>query len=395
MHVPRSRLFRRAWRPLLGALTAGSALFGCDKASDPAPVALDELKFAFGLKTLDLGSGTIRLKWTGVNNEDDFSGYNIYGVKENDAIARLEGSAIKLLDDKGEVDATGKATLGKMGYNGKDWETLGPSTNEDGDFAVYPYYRSINEKDKNAVLPSCFPGTSTAGPDGVLCEAVTAEGNTGIFNGQTYFDVTGLSIGSTYCFTVLATLDSGKKAAATTSEVRCVVPRASVTTSDLRAVQGNNMKVDLAGLRAACSTSGGASCGALSTSEDTSGASNCALDTSFCLEYLGRTGAPKELYFTASGHSGIQDLGYFEQGLSDPLLPKIPNISLNTLQNLDGYSLQGQSLPVVANHIYVVADGEKDAPTSFYYHLIHVKSVDNPNRQAAVEIRISNKVDAP
>ena len=115
MNVTGSRVFRSAWRPVIGVLALGSALFGCDKATDPAPVALDELKFAFGLKILDQGNGAVRLKWTGVNNEEDFSGYNIYGAKDNSAITALEGKSIKLLDDKGDVDATGKAALGKMG----------------------------------------------------------------------------------------------------------------------------------------------------------------------------------------------------------------------------------------------------------------------------------------
>jgi hypothetical protein len=387
MNVPCSRWLRGAWRPLLGALALSSALIGCDKATDPKPVALDELKFAFGLKVVDLGNGTVRLKWTGVNNEEDFSGYNIYGTKESADIAKLEGKAIKLLDDSGDVDASGKAALGKMGYNGTNWETAGAATNNDGDFAVYPYYKIKNGDD--AVLPSCFPTATTAGTDGYECSAVTTEGNSGTFNGQTYFDVSGLKIGSNYCFTVLATLDSGKKAAPATSEVRCAVPRASVTPpTALTGESGKHLAMDLAALRTACSSTGGTSCGTFATSLTTGSNQNCDGNQSLCLNNFSNA-----LYFTASGHSGIQDLGYYALGFNDPTFPKIPTITLGTLQNLDGYSLKGQSIPVVKDHIYAVADGEKDNATSFYYHLILVKSVDSAT--ATVEFRIANKIDTP
>lgn len=392
MNVPGSRMFRSAWRPVVGALALGSLIIGCDKATDPAPVALDELKFAFGLKILDQGNGSVRLKWTGVNNEEDFSGYNIYGAKDNTTVAALEGKAIKLLDDKGDVDEAGKATLGKMGYNGKDWETAGPATNEKGDFAVYPYYKLKNGED--AILPSCLP-SGTAGTDGVECKTLTAEGNTGSVNGQTYFDVTGLKIGSNYCFTVLATLKSGKKAAPATSEVRCIVPRASVTpTAALSFEENKHLPLALDVLRKECGTAAGSSCKLTPGSLVNEKNLNCDGNQSICLNYFN-----DQPFFTASSYSGIQDLGYYELGLKDPTFPKVPKISLGKIQNLDGYSLKGQSIPVVADHIYAVADGEQENPSSFYYHLIYVKSVSNnaasSTANATVEIRVSNKIDTP
>lgn len=393
MNVPGSRMFRSAWRPVVGALALGSLIIGCDKATDPAPVALDELKFAFGLKILDQGNGAVRLKWTGVNNEEDFSGYNIYGAKDNTTVAALEGKAIKLLDDKGDVDEAGKATLGKMGYNGKDWETAGPATNEKGDFAVYPYYKLKNGED--AILPSCLP-SGTAGTDGVECKTLTAEGNTGSVNGPTYFDVTGLKIGSNYCFTVLATLKSGKKAAPATSEVRCIVPRASVApTGSFTWKRLEHATLDLAALRTACGTSPGATCTLTAPATKAESNSSCTGNQSLCLHYF-QGGIP---YFTASSYSGIQDLGYYENGFNDATLPKIPKIAMGTIQNIDGYSLKGQSVPVIANHLYVVADGEKDNSTSFYYHLIFVKSLANSTSTetatGTLEMRISNKIDTP
>lgn len=392
MNVPRSPFLSCAWRPFLGALSLSAALISCDKATDPAPVELDELKFAFGLKIVDQGNGTVRLLWTGVNNEEDFSGYNIYGAKEKADITALEGKAIKLLDDKGEPDAAAKTLIGKMGYNGSNWETPGESTNADGDFAVYPYYKNKNGEDP--ILPSCLP-SGTATTAGTECKLVTKEGATGTQNGPTYFDVTGLKIGSNYCFTVLATLKSGKKAAPATSEVRCVVPRASVTPASALTFNPNAseyLKVDLAALRNACKETGGTTCGTLPTTTATDGDDNCTGTQTFCINAF--SNAP---YFTASSKTGIQDLGYYPGGFNDPTLPKIPKVtSFGTVQNLDGYSLAGQSIPVIENHIYAIATSETADPTNaknFFYHLVLVKGVSGV--AATVEFRIANKVDTP
>ncbi len=414
------KLLRSVLAPMFGVAAMGVLLTGCGDATDPTAVGLDELKFSFGLNIVDQGNGTVQLVWSGSNNEDDFSGYNIYGKKTDDAfVAANEGNTIKLLDDKGEEDAGGKATLGTMGYNGKDWEAAGPSTNPDGDFSVYPYYTTKNGED--AVLPSCMPNKND-GADSV-CTPLTAEaGASHIFNGQTHIDLTGLLVGSTYCFTTLATLDDGKKVAQTTSEVRCVVPRAkldvtatadgdsdgSTGTADTHKAFG----LDLEALRVSCGTDGKACALDLDTdlrtatttafadesddlgltADEATKGCNTTTTVALCVEYF--SGKPN---FTAGANTGIQDLGFYS-GFDDATLPAAPKLSeFGELQNKDGYSVAGQSLPLEANHVYVVANGIAGV-TSFYYHFIYVGAITNNTTTATasfpIQIRVSNKADS-
>ena len=139
-------------RVLALALASGPMMMACsDDSSNPTAVTIEDLKFAFGMRIQDLGDGKVRLWWTGMNNEEDFSGYNIYGAKENASLAAKQGEVIKLLNSAGDQDPEGKELLAKMAYNGKDWETVGTEKKEDSEIAYYPYY-----KDKTQ-LPSCYP----------------------------------------------------------------------------------------------------------------------------------------------------------------------------------------------------------------------------------------------
>jgi len=415
------KLLRSVLAPIFGVAAMGVLLTGCGSSSDPSAVGLDELKFSYGLHIVDQGNGTVRLIWSGSNNEDKFSGYNVYGLK-GDAMAAQEGQTIKLLDDKGEADATAKTTLAGMGYNGKDWETPGPTTNADGDFASYPYYTTINGTD--AVLPSCMPNKND-GTDSV-CTPLTAEGGAShIFNGETHIDLKGLKIGSNYCFTTLSTLDDGKKVAQTTSEIRCVVPKAQV---DVAAAQAVGLKDDLSGtaksfgvdleaLRVACGTDGGTKCGELDVTKDlrttditalaaNPNAGGCNADTTvaLCIEYF--SGKPN---FTAGAKTGVQDLGYYPLGFDDPTLPKAPKLSaFGDIQNKDGYSVAGQSLPLEASHVYVIANFDSTdtaaTPTKFYYHQIFVQGTESDGSitndvttgeaSFKMSVRVSNKVDS-
>ncbi len=411
------KLLRSVLAPVFGVAAMGVLLTGCGDATDPTAVGLDELKFSFGLNIVDQGNGTVRLLWSGSNNEDDFSGYNIYGAK-GDALAAQEGNTIKLLNDKGEEDTAGKATLGTMGYNGKDWETAGPSTNPDGDFSVYPYYTTKNGGE-DAVLPSCMPNKNDGAES--VCTPLTAEaGASHIFNGMTHIDLTGLKIGSQYCFTTLATLDDGKKVAQTTSEVRCVVPRSAVdATATASGVPADKKAfgLDLEALRVACDVDGGTKCGALKmdtdlrtaattsfadegdvqddqgfTADEPTKGCNATTTVALCVEYF--SGKPN---FTAGANTGIQDLGFYS-GFDDATLPAAPKLSeFGELQNKDGYSVAGQSLPLEANHVYVVANGIAGV-TSFYYHFVYVGAITNDQTAGTasfpISVRVSNKADS-
>jgi hypothetical protein len=395
------KLLRSTLAPVFGVAAMGAMMTGCGNATDPTAVGLDELKFSYGLEIVDKGNGTVTLTWGGANNEDDFAGYNIYGVKENAEIANLEGKTIKLLNDKGDEDPDGKKFLGMMGYNGENWETAGANTNPDGDFSVYPYNTSKNGADTggDAILPSCMPEKNEGA--GVACKPLTAEGVKHIFNGTTSIDMTGLKIGSTYCFTTLAALDGGKKVAQTTSEVRCVVPRAQ-TDADAVAASGKSYGVDLEALRVACGTDGGAKCGTLDVStdlraatttsfaEDNSKGCNAETSKALCIEYFSST-----INFTAGANTGVQDLGYYEGGFDDAFLPAAPKLlEIGEVQNKDGYSVAGQSLPLEDKHVYAVANAVAGSTTSFYYHLIYVTGLDHATGAFKMAVRTSNKADS-
>lgn len=395
MKVLFGKLLRSALVPVFGVAAMGALLTGCGDATDPTAVGLDELKFSFGLRIVDQGNGTVRLSWNGVNNEEGFSGYNIYGAK-GDELASYEGKAIKLLDDKGEPDTAAKELLKKMSYNGKDWETSTSGTNADGDFEAFPYYTAGTPPD--VVAPSCMPAeTSGAGKE---CKPVAADGGTHVFNGSTWIDMKGLKIGSNYCFTTLATLDSGKSVAQTTSEVRCIVPRSAVEVATATATKGSSFGIDLEALRVKCADTGGETCGTLDVgtvvtdgqAAGTAFLATCGATTSLalCLEYFSG-----KANFTAGGRAGIQDLGYYENGFDDLTLPAAPALSsFGELQNKDGYSVAGQSLPIEDKHVYAVAHGEGTGTEKFFYHLIYVSDIDTTVADSTsfkMQVRVSNK----
>jgi hypothetical protein len=391
--------------PLVGALALGTLAVGCGSSTDPDAVGLDELKFASGLKVVDQGGGTVRLMWNGVNNEDDFSGYNVYGVKNSADVAKLEGSSIELLDDKGEPTADGKATLQLMNFNGTDFETAGAANDAAGDLQVVPYYAKAEGEDP--VLPSCIPAENAG--DGVECKTTDAEGAKGTFNGLTWFDVTGLKVDGQYCFTVLPTLDSGKKVAMTTSEVRCVYPRSKMAIDGMTD-KTKTLALDFKAIRAACgadgkgcegdvidiSTDGGIaltdtraiSCGVTYKAD---GSVDKATVQALCLEHF--SGKPN---FTAGKNTGVQDLGWYPGGFNDATVPAVPALgSFSNLQNKDGYSVAGQSLPIEDEHIYAIAHGE-EGTDSFYYHLIYVSGLEKSEEASEfkMDVRVAGKADA-
>lgn len=399
------QFLRDAWLPVCGSIALGTLLVGCGDKTDPKAVGLDELKFANGAKVMDLGNGSVKLMWNGMNNEEKFEGYNIYGAKDTDgALSKLEGQTIKLLDDKGEPDAAGKATLQKMNYNGKDWETAGAASDAAGDLQVVPYWKNGTAEDP--VLPSCRPGAAdTTGM--AQCAVLAAEGTTGDFNGIAWFQIDGLKVGTTYCFTVLAAMDSGKSVAQTTSEVRCVTPKSMVKSTGLKPTADSNKAtntLDIETVRTACGTTGGTACGELKAVEaDVTAANdqNCgngnkdatAKSTTVLQEVCVDSFSGQTL-FTAGQFSGVQDLGYYTNGFADMMLPTAPALSaFGTVQNKEGYSVAGQSVPLEDKHIYVIAHGQNKDTKSFMYDYVYVTfSADKTSFDA--EWRLSNKADA-
>src|SRR5688572_5429686 len=81
--------------------------YGCKKEDNPDATDVENLKFPSALKILDNGDKTATLSWTGGNFEDDFHGYNVYGVKMTDAkiedLKLVKGEPLQLLDAEGDA----------------------------------------------------------------------------------------------------------------------------------------------------------------------------------------------------------------------------------------------------------------------------------------------------
>jgi hypothetical protein len=389
----------------VASLTVGLTLASCgDDKDSPESVDIEELKFAGGLRISDLGGGKAQLKWRAMNNEDDFSGYNIYGGKDSGGnLEANEGKTVQLLTDKGDAVEEGRKYLANMSYNGTDWETAGTAeSDKTEEIKFLPYYAGKNKKDK-PLVPSCRPVSGVCVP----LTADTEDDESAKANGEVTFEVSGLKAGSTYCFTVLSTLDEGEKVAQTTSEIRCITPRTTVTGETYAEVgsdQGGtgttidrNISVDLEEIRKSCADG---TCKTVAATSAVVG-SFCNKDTTkaFCIEFNGAG----DLLITAGKNTGIQDLGYYASGLSSTDLPPAPKLSSFTeLQNKDGYSVSGQSLPLEKNRVYVIANGI-GGTTSFYYHWLYVSDVTasgggsfgSSTTAATVKytLRVSNKAD--
>lgn len=400
------KTFWKACVPIVGLALIGFGFFGCGKADDPNAVTVSDLKYPASLTILDEGNGNVKLSWVGLNNEKDFDGYNIYGMKGTATdLGVVEGTALKLLDEKGEAVAASKAVLQKFNYDPTDGyklEKVGTKTDADKEFSYFPIHTKSGE---DPLLPTCKPASGQ-------CVATTAA-NLGKTigdlasmapNGAVYYSVTGLIPGSSYCFFVLSSMDKGKKVSQTSSPVACVVPRYSVTATNIAANKSASptatRALDLKALRTACAAG---NCGTVALVAHTQGGTAAAAtdwcdktsDQALCFEVANATlGIPN---ITAGKNSAIQDLGYYANGFADEKFPaKLPALSTWSadLQNLDGYSLSGQSIPLYKNRVYVIATDETTTsgnPTQFYYHLLWVTSVSDNN--VNFELRLSNLVN--
>jgi hypothetical protein len=375
---------------LLSVVLLGCLLItGCGDKSDPEAVSLNELKNANGLRLVDYGSGVIRLLWRGMNNNEDFSGYNVYGKKDADGsfATAHQGKVIELLNDEEDPIQAARDLISSMGYNGLDWESEGSATNADGDFQAIPYYEGKNSDDE-PIIPTCLPAATTGKP---ACTVLTEEGGKSTFNGETYLDLKGLKTDSKYCFTVLATIDDGKKVAPTTSEVRCVVPKSEVSVPNAKAEATKYKTMDFKALRESCATG---TCDATTLGDLSAGvqglsaACDNATATAACLESFSGN-----KFLTAGKNSAIQDVGYYPDGFLDSALPVAPELkAFGTVQNPQGYSLSGQSILLETEHLYVVAEGTSDSPTAFYYHWVYV-TIDSADA-ITMTIRVSNVENA-
>lgn len=381
----------------LAALICGASLtiFSCGNVSDPDPVKQDELKRPSDLRIIDSGNGAVTLSWAGTNNEDNFDGYNIFGMKGTDAtLGTTEGNAIELLDAAGKVDATAKAILQKFNYNtetGKAFNEAGAKVDADKEISYLP--RHNLSADLKPLLPSCRPVST-----GTCDEISVAKPNPGsaTLNGRTTFAVTGLTVGERYCFFIMSSMKEGKKTSASSSEVVCTVPKYKLTVQ-LNTTSGQKSTgINLESIRAACAAG---TCTDLSTFGYTTiitGTDTLATAASEQPLYLENFSS--NFYFTSGASSGITDMGYYANGFDDETLIDVANAyspdTANTVQRPVGYTLEGESFRLeVGKHVYVVARKEVGT-TKYYYDWIYISSATlTPDTVFTAEFRLSKSSD--
>jgi hypothetical protein len=397
--------------PLAGIAVAGALVVGCgDKESDPDAVTVDELKGPGKLWIQDQGDGAVTLNWTGSNNEDDFDGYNVYGVKtaapgQPATVGGLaEGNALQLLDDDGEPVEAAKTTLAAFNYNPDNGLGLAAPMSdnfslqdaaegeeeEEAEFEALPIHKKNGEE---RLLPTCkHDGAGKCMDTTAANEGQTVEDNNTLYavNGPISYSLTGLKVGSTYCFLVLSTFDRGEEVSQSSSNMACVTPKyakevaITLPTSD---DASTFLKLDFNAWIDACATAADGKCPDPGTMFDEAGdtAAHKASDPGpIYVEYSDNIEQP---VFVAGKNHAIADLGYYESGFSDPTLPKsAPTLVLDKnstksptdtaargpISNQGGYSIAGQSITIAAGHVYVfaiskVAEGDESVPEKFHY----------------------------
>ena len=384
-------------RILLGAcLVAAIAACG-DSGSDPAVVTEDELKSPSGLFIVDHGAGSITLYWKGNNYEENFDGYNIYGAKYETVKDYITGdiaksSALQLLDSDGEVVAASKSLLGAMSYSIETpFEAEGTaSADETKEFTALPIQTTAD------AFPSCRPEKESDGE----CKPLSATEETHVergFGGMAHYGITGLTVGTEYCFLVLSSMDGGTNVSAVSTELKCVVPKHKGSLELTDVGTSKSYKINLSDWRSNCS--GKENCSSDITTTDLISSTQCTTntETSFCIENFGSD--PKRTYFTPGKGAAIKRIGSFSDGFAEKTLLYTKAISLFKSTKVDdGYVAPGQSLPVQVGYVYAVAtasDISLDSPTSFYYDFVHISSIDHNTGAIKIDYLLSNAVDTP
>ena len=403
---------------LLGFCTAAAIAAGCSKSNATAtPVTIDDLKYPGDLNLQDLGSGKVILTWTAANNEKDFVGFNIYGMKATktapdatdsaiDTHADLgvtEGQAIAILGDDNKPSAAAVALVNKFDFDpaaktpfeapgtppAAATTTATDATGKTATEAPLISARPITTlgSDGKPIYPTC----QTSGATCALTTQANAA-NTTSANGVITFDLSTLSdgkgkltVGQTYCFFVLSTMKGGTQVSAVTSSVACITPKNETSFNyKLPATIADSQVFDLLGWLKTCS---GGTCSDPTASaslyfKDDSGAAGTGYHKGTEAGPLYFETAPSGPTIVAGKNNGILDLGYYADGFKDAnLLDKAPTFSIDGTTpitiNGGGYSLAGQSVPLLAHHMYVVATADgaaTTAPTAFNYNWLYVNS---------------------
>ncbi len=403
MKMLRSKFLRDSAKLVSSALLLGGLAVGCGAdASDPEAITLDELKAPGNLWIQDGGNGNATLYWTGSNNEDDFDGYNVYGMNKTKidlGTTYSAGQAVELLDEAGEPVQAAKDFLAKFNYDpAKPFEEPAAAA-ADGEekFSALPIHQKTGEE---GIFPTC-------GVDGGVCknhsadfarQTVSDNSARGV-NGAVSYPVTGLKVGETYCFLVLSSMDEGQKVSMTSTNIACVTPKfKSEFNIKVPTAHADKLVFDLHTFLGACTQTG------------------CAIGTNLAVSDLGAAAkgdSPGPLYiehyeggtFTPGENTGVRDLGFYATGFMDATLPRsAPALVLDTnkgttslapIINTGGYTPAGRSRALEKNHVYVIAVPEKTATTftKFYYHYLWVKGDVTAGSDVAVEMRVSKVLD--
>lgn len=395
----------------LGLLALGTVMAACgDKTTNPDAVTVDKLKGPGKLAIRDDGDGTVVLSWSGANNEDDFDGYNVYGVKgmpksEGGTLDVERHKAIELLDDKGEKSTAAEATLGQFNYApATGLELAAPPAlqlaGETPEFSALPIH-TLDADGTTKLLPTCKAKDGECTMTTAANKDTTAKDPNYAVNGRVEFTVPKtLLVGETYCFFVMSSMNNGEKVSQTSTNVECVTPRYKLDLSLTMPTTNTAAKLfDLRAILATCTTTCDATAAATKITTTTDGGAHNASDTGpVYIEFASNTTG-----FVPTNGVAINDLGYYADGFEDATLPKeAPTLVLGTTPiggsgdnstapsfNGGGYSLAGQTVPLVANHIYVFAVSPATAtvPPTFNYHWLYVTAATTAT--ASVKMRLT------
>lgn len=373
------------------ALCLTVCLVSCGEVTDPDVVTRNDLKAPSALEIVDKGNGSVQLKWTTANFEDDFEGYNIYGAiigdEDLESLGVVVGKPIQLLDSEGEPIEAAKNILSSFNYQtGNEYALPGADDNAEAEyntaelkFSALPYHK-LRTANKEANLPTCKPLT-----DGVCQGLGTEKEDTEAENitslGDVIYDFPEtLEVGTQVCFFVFSVQDGGAEISQSSSDVACMTPKYAVDPESFSLNVSSQSAPELfKDYRDSC-IAGSSDCDTL---DMTSGLGTIGATTETRTVQFERYSAAGGGVYLASGkYAVIKSLGYFADGFDDPSYfaqtPVLSEFNESNAQLPEGYSLPGQSITLNENYIYVIASANtEDTPTSadFYYDWLFVESI--------------------
>lgn len=405
------------WGSKIGPVTSGLSLaallaFGScgDDSSNPKEESIEGLNPPSGFMIRDLGNGSIELSWDVTNDpeEDEYDGFNIYGVRLDAAdIGLSEGSSLKLLNEAGDPVDEAKGALQKMNFSLETpFEASDESpVDEDGNktFAFYPIYAEVDE-DSKPILPTCQPdGDGVCTRVEAEVEELTEEVKAATLGTRITYQLgkaDGIKIGENHCFLILTSTDAGEGVSGVSSEARCITPNfkvdlevnfAGMTLTDVGNDKSGKVALDKAYLEA-CAEEQACAAPTAASQEAIVSSANPAAGPLFVEHYNG------VMYLVAGAKAAINQFGPASSlGLDDPGLyiagsrRRLQGPITKDLINEGGFSLPGQSITMIDNMVYILAVEAEDGK-GYYEHLLWIK--DEPSDTAAftIEARISTNV---